>query len=945
MNIKFHPHKGYLNTKFTLLYNGESSENFIFCRENDSSVVKSITVQPHMTESIYFEEPGMYSICKGKDVIQYFNVEDGYKFGGSVFKNAFVFEKTPWVFVVMKDRTYFHNRETGHEYVEAISPDLMEYVSPSYVLLSNKNDNLMTLYSLKEEKPVIVFENLIKKNENVIVWKETGKESTVICIANLKDTNRIRRIECDDYMISNRKQCIYCYSGCIINVVSFFDIWREEKKEVEGQVLTFINEIYFVCRKNSTDFHIVNIEDLSIRTIHIAGTLAKINGKVFVDVNKRVADIKNISTNDVPECTLTGVYTSIEIFPSFKRLTYIEKKEEIHILAGIVKKTVRTVICDENGIHIANIDPFYRIYKYDNLSCLLSKSEFYVVNSSCGNFIEHGRFDKIFQTPCGIYAIKSKDGKSTLVNINWRGYISEVHDFQSFDIKDYSFSYFEYYGVIKHNTTKVIYKIKGNTCYNVGIFIFDTANGLQLKKGIIVKGGDLIITPFSLYSEEGTYGLEIDNNQAKVYLYNIKKSGDYSVKTGYSKVEILADLFDGKSYQNVLLSEDGSKILSRNREKSQIIDILTGNTIEFDNDIKIEHINGIRPYFKFNNNRQLRLINPINGVEVDIDSISQYNFVSPYGTYYADVRLEEYIEYYHLVKNKLIEKEEYDSLMKKCRYKLYDETENKKIELEQKRIIECYYDYLISKLEIEPRTKEEYINTIIKKTKIRGCDWFLNLLIEKRGVAIIRRKKDNNIAHRISLGEPLWFLNYVAFSHDEKYVAIAGRYPNGIGKGGLLLIYNLEENKVVYQHTNSYAVWTTAFSKRGELGAYTSTPNTYFGEEPFANKVKIINSYSFLTFSPDGSLIALSKQGYIAWNNGRNMNWGHQPSCIVSIRRADSPNSEIVEFKDLSDSGIEGSNRPRTVSSVSFSNNNKCVMMVGNDGIVVIRNMHLQCYV
>ena len=29
MNIKFHPHKGYLNTKFTLLYNGELSENFI----------------------------------------------------------------------------------------------------------------------------------------------------------------------------------------------------------------------------------------------------------------------------------------------------------------------------------------------------------------------------------------------------------------------------------------------------------------------------------------------------------------------------------------------------------------------------------------------------------------------------------------------------------------------------------------------------------------------------------------------------------------------------------------------------------------------------------------------------------------------------------------------------------------------------------------------------
>lgn len=175
MNITFHPHKGYLNTKFVLYYNGESSENFIFCRENDPSVFKSITVQPHMTESIYFEEPGMYSIYRGKDVIQYFNVEDGYKFGGSVFKNAFVFEKTPWIFVVMKDRTYFHNRETGREYVEAISPDLIDLVSSRYVLFSNKSDNLLTLYSLNEEKPSIVFENLIMKNEYVIVWKETDK--------------------------------------------------------------------------------------------------------------------------------------------------------------------------------------------------------------------------------------------------------------------------------------------------------------------------------------------------------------------------------------------------------------------------------------------------------------------------------------------------------------------------------------------------------------------------------------------------------------------------------------------------------------------------------------------------------------------------------------------------------------------------------------------------
>lgn len=940
MNIKFHPHKGYLNTKFTLIYNGESSENFIFCREDGSSVFKSITVQPHMTESIYFEEPGMYSICKGKDVIQYFNVEDGYKFGGSVFKNAFVFEKTQWIFVVMKDRTYFHNRETGREYVEAISPDLIDLVSSRYVLFSNKSDNLLTLYSLNEEKPSIVFENLIMKNEYVIVWKETDKDKTIVCLVNLRDTNRIRRIECDEYIISNRKQCIYCYSGSIIQSVTLYNIWDDNIIKVEGQFLTFIDECYFVCRKNSTDFHIVDIEDSSIRTIHIAGKLAKINGKVFVDVNKRVSDIKNISINDVPECTLTGVYTSIEIFPSFQRLTYIEKKEEFRILAGIVKKTARTVICDENGIHVANIDPFYRIYKYDNLLCLLSKSELYVVNSFGGNYFDHGLFDNVYQTPNGIYAIKKKECKSTLYNIHRTGRIYVVDEFESFDINDYSFSYFESYGILMHKKTKVVYKIKRNRYNNIGIFNYLIDNTLRLNNGYLAKGGELLDTPFSIKSEKGTYGIEVE--KGKVYLYTRNVPGKSVDKAAYSKVEILSGIFDAKTYQNVLLSEDGLNFYSRNREKSQIIDIRTGKTIEFDNDIKISHINGIRPYFNFNKYRQIRLINPINGIEIDIDSISQYNFVSPFGTYYADVRLEEYIEYYHLIEHKLIEAEEYSMLMKKCSYVSdKDDNANKTIELEQKKIIERYYDFLISKLDIGPKTKEDGIKTIIDKTKDKGSEWFLKLIIEKRGVAIIRSTENGNISHRISLGEPLWFLNYVAFSHDETYVAIAGRYPNRIGKGGLLLIYNLKDNKVVYQHTNSYAVWTTSFSKRGDLGAYTSTPDTYFGEEPFSNKVRIINSYSFLTFSPDGSLIALSKQGYIAWNNGRNMNWGHRPSCIVSIRRADSPNSEIVEFKDLSDSGIEGSNRPRIVSSVSFSNNNKCVMMVGNDGIVVIRNLHL----
>ena len=185
---------------------------------------------------------------------------------------------------------------------------------------------------------------------------------------------------------------------------------------------------------------------------------------------------------------------------------------------------------------------------------------------------------------------------------------------------------------------------------------------------------------------------------------------------------------------------------------------------------------------------------------------------------------------------------------------------------------------------------------------------FLQLFIEVRGVALIRRTFDNTIANRIRLGSPLWYLNYVAFSYDSRYVAIAGRYPNNTGHGGLLLVYDLEEDKEVYKQSNSCAVWLSAFTKHGHFAAYSSEPTSYFGiVPPKDEKVTKIDHVSFLTFSPNGQYVALSEQGYVAWNNGRNLAWGHQPSCLVSVRKTDSVHEEILKYEDLSDEGIEGS--------------------------------------
>ena len=50
---------------------------------------------------------------------------------------------------------------------------------------------------------------------------------------------------------------------------------------------------------------------------------------------------------------------------------------------------------------------------------------------------------------------------------------------------------------------------------------------------------------------------------------------------------------------------------------------------------------------------------------------------------------------------------------------------------------------------------------------------------------------------------------------------------------------------------------------------------------------------------------------------------------------------KIVEYEDLSDEGIEGTGKAKSVSSVSFSKDNSKLMMVGRDGVVIIRNTHL----
>ena len=322
--------------------------------------------------------------------------------------------------------------------------------------------------------------------------------------------------------------------------------------------------------------------------------------------------------------------------------------------------------------------------------------------------------------------------------------------------------------------------------------------------------------------------------------------------------------------------------------------------------------------------------------------------MSPDGNLYADSRLEEYIEYYNLIEERELTKEEYLALISFYCYDSHNQECDQEETKYDKRMAFCqqHLEFFKNRLRLKgwrERSDEEWLDCLTSEKGVyRHSVDFLQLFIDLRGIALIRRTSDNTIANKIKLGSPLWFLNYVAFSHDSRYVAIAGRYPNNTGHGGLLLVYDLVEDEEVYKQTNGYAVWLSAFTKHGHFAAYSSEPTSYFGVVPKENdSVRKIDHFSFLTFSPDGRYVALSKQGYVAWNNGLNPNWGHQPSCLVSVRKTYSANEKIVEYEDLSDEGIEGTGKAKSVSSVSFSKDNSKLMMVGRDGVVIIRNTHL----
>ena len=405
---------------------------------------------------------------------------------------------------------------------------------------------------------------------------------------------------------------------------------------------------------------------------------------------------------------------------------------------------------------------------------------------------------------------------------------------------------------------------------------------------------------------------------------------------------------DESFYSKAVFCSDGENIIYQKKGKEFFLRRIGSDkesVFEPQGSIIRRNINGYIPYLDFDTHRKPIYVDPVSLTRVKDEAAGQFSYMSVDGSI-THVG-HNIIKYYSYEKKNYVTKEEYDNYVAKYDYEQkfnlpiktgphFEEVKNNRT---------TYYNANKSWLDDKIR-QSFYISRFLNNYNHLGS--FLNFtsicdsFIFKKEYFVREMMRDEIID--IPIPQPLYFLNYVSYSYDNRYVLISGRFPwNSLYKG-LALVFDVKDNRVVYRSTSTKAVWLGVFSKQGMVAYYDSTPCSYISNNVAnAEDYEEIEGRSFLTFSPSGKYAALSRQGYIPYISGQH-HWGHQPSRDIYIVRCDTPNKELAHYCDHGDL-IEGSGNDRTNSSVAsatFSKDDKKLMTVSKDGVIVVRNLHLE---
>lgn len=458
---------------------------------------------------------------------------------------------------------------------------------------------------------------------------------------------------------------------------------------------------------------------------------------------------------------------------------------------------------------------------------------------------------------------------------------------------------------------------------------------------------------FSIDSKEG----ELLAFSASRKKYITRCHNEIHYHDGWKCQTILKELFDSTKYKNAFFSSDGNTIVLKDSKgdlSSFGLDTFLSDTfsIEGVTSFKKDAYNGYKPEIFINKTSAIKPVwrDPISLTFIDPNDISHLEYVSPDNLWCAKSQMETI--YYNRLTGKNITNEEYASFCEQYNFKFNSSDEEKASIIQKRKTL-----YLLRKDEIDSFLLESEVSN---KIGIKGDDNksiidrllneehdFVCLFIEHRDYLVYYNNKDL-VDHQIFIGRNVWFLNYVSFSNDSRYLAFGAKMRSDVLWGseeGVFEIYDLIDDRVICRmdkDKNLYAVWMTLFSKLGDVAFYDSRPNTYLIKASSNYmEFKEIPGKSLLCFSPSGKYIALSKQGYISYQYCPTGSWGHQPSGIIFIYSIDELQCHLKYFNDFG-KGLKGAtslSRANNVAAAAFSHDEKRLLAVGDDGVVVVRNL------
>lgn len=730
----------------------------------------------------------------------------------------------------------------------------------------------------------------------------------------------------------------------------------------------------------------INLESESF--LHIGNDLK--NKIKLSDLNRIANDTKDnlifkISENDsyykylFPESEIISEsYTSHQIFPTKNGIFIIQKNTDREFKGIVLKKhqtiwdatpyTIETNIYSLLFISSSKVEVL--IDKTANLTISKYHDSMLLVNSQnkkklfFGNnefTLENGSSIELF-TINGFkyFLIKSNDIYSLYHSINFKEPILEKIIILNPDlIKEHRIIW--YRGNEKHVSKKTwLNGFDLKTCSRIFIgekkvqhSLFKDALDFKFYEGYSLSSNQVVFNPISFEVKDAFIG------KIETYSKDLNKIVSHRTDIIYlsvfntqsRKYELSEVTIENKKYKESYLSPDGQFLVLQEEsnkyqyydiEKNETINFFSGNFLGFRNDGSLIVEEDVR--------RTAKIIDPKTFHDITPPNYHHYRFTSPDGKLYAQVAYM--VKYFNKLNGKeLTEKEvrKYKQDLDKQIFLSYEEIVQAKLKVEKNRKT----IFLAFKKEFEEMGIEDY-NKINSSSVVK---------VEKyTEIGIV----GTNVSTKVYFPDDLWFYNYFAFSFDNEFCAWVGKPEHN--SGGYINLIKIDFNQttktisVKDSYLSSYpkmATWICGFSRTGYFATYDSTPDTYIinaVENLFENKTpeselreniyksklnfycsynnwNIIEGKNFLCFSPSGYFLALSEQGYEPLLLG---GYGHQESNLVHI--AETRTGKVVDSFTGHGEKIKDDFRKK-VTFVAFSEDEKRIMTLSSDGVVIIRDI------